>query len=116
MSDSLREVCARGDLVRGRVRTCALPRSPEGFPREAMVIEDMTGVVRAFINECKHLPIPLDAGSGEYLTEDGMFFLCSTHGAMYRVDDGYCIEGPCQGSSLNPLPVVIENGRVFLKE
>ena len=34
--------------------------------------------------------------------------LCATHGALFRIEDGHCLSGPCVGESLTPLPVSIE--------
>lgn len=111
---SWRLVCYETDLSVGQVRATPLPNSSEGFPRQALVTRDVVGELVAYLNECKHLPIPLDAGSGEYLSEGGEYFLCSTHGALFRIEDGYCIEGPCAGASLEALPLRIEEGKIYV--
>jgi nitrite reductase/ring-hydroxylating ferredoxin subunit len=110
-------VCERNTLVRGEVHIVRLPRTgPRGEPREGFVLLDASGTPRAYLNRCQHLPIPLDAGTGELLTEDGEHILCSTHGALYRLEDGYCLRGPCDGRWLEPLAIRIEHGVVYLIE
>ena len=90
------------DLASGAVRVVALP--PEGrIPREALLLRDANGVVRAYLNRCQHLPIPLDGGSRRFLAKDGSHLQCGTHGARYRISDGHCVDGPCKGAVLHAL-------------
>ncbi len=67
-------------------------RDDRGFPVEALVVRDGERV-RAYLHICKHIAIPLDAGTGEFLDEEE-HRVCVTHGALYRVSDGRCIAGP----------------------
>lgn len=95
-------------LGAGEVRAVRLTPTPDGMRREVLVLRDAEGVVRAYRNLCKHLPILLDAGSRKYLTPDGTELLCNTHGARYRREDGFCVHGPCEGASLDRVPFVVE--------
>ncbi len=81
------------------------PRERGKLHRQAVVLRDATdgGRFRAYLNECQHLAIPLGGRSGRLLTEDGKFLICRTHGALYRLNDGFCTEGPCHGTHLMPL-------------
>src|SRR5258705_313796 len=45
---------------------------------------------------------------------DGRHFQCSTHGARFRIADGYCVAGPCQGERLAAVAVTVEDGVVRL--
>jgi nitrite reductase/ring-hydroxylating ferredoxin subunit len=38
--------------------------------------------------------------------------LCATHGAEFRIEDGYCVLGPCTGQSLEPVAVKLRDGNV----
>jgi nitrite reductase/ring-hydroxylating ferredoxin subunit len=90
-------------------------RLPEGAPaREALVMLDETGALRAYTNVCQHVPIPLDAGGRKFLQEEGLL-VCATHGALYRRTDGLCVSGPCLGRRLEAVALrVREDGRVEL--
>ncbi len=88
------------DLGRDAVRVVALPPERGRIPREALVLRDRAGVVRAYLNRCQHLPIPLDGGSRRFWSADGQHLLCGTHGAHYRREDGQCVLGPCLGTNL----------------
>jgi 8-oxo-dGTP diphosphatase len=59
---------------------------------------------RAYRNICPHVPIPLDRGGEPLLTEEG-FLACRNHGALFAVDDGFCVAGPCAGESLESVAV-----------
>jgi nitrite reductase/ring-hydroxylating ferredoxin subunit len=60
---------------------------------------------RAYKNECRHRVLPLDLGGPSPMSDDGKRLLCHQHGALYSLDDGRCVLGPCTGESLIALPV-----------
>ncbi|MBX7194807.1 MAG: Rieske 2Fe-2S domain-containing protein [Sandaracinaceae bacterium] len=93
----------------GEVLVVRLP--PGRVAREAIVLRDEHGAVRAYENVCQHVPIPLDAGGGAFFDDDAQL-VCATHGAVYRRSDGECVSGPCMGRRLAALPFVIEGERV----
>ncbi|MBX3245685.1 MAG: Rieske 2Fe-2S domain-containing protein [Myxococcales bacterium] len=107
-------VCPADELAPGVVRTCLVGRDRYGLPREALVLRDADGVLRGYVNQCKHLPIPIDAGSREFFDEVGEHLLCGTHGALFRLDDGMCVAGPCEGLPLDPVEVEENGGDVFV--
>ncbi|MEM9194330.1 MAG: Rieske 2Fe-2S domain-containing protein [Myxococcota bacterium] len=76
-----------------------------GIPQTAIVFL-LAGEPKAYLNRCRHHPIPLDSGSGEVMSQDRIHLMCHTHGALYRREDGYCTEGPCEGLSLLSLRIV----------
>jgi nitrite reductase/ring-hydroxylating ferredoxin subunit len=107
-------VCARGELVGDVVKAVALPRGHDGRPREALVLLGTDGEPRAYLNRCRHLPVPIDGGSKQYLTRGGEYLICGTHGALYRRDDGVCTAGPCLKLALEAIPILEENGVLYL--
>jgi len=72
------------------------------------------GGFHAYLNRCRHMTTPLDFVRYQFFTEDGRYLVCMTHGALYEPDSGLCIEGPCKGLALYPLPVVIDRGEVLV--
>ena len=58
----------------------------------------------AYLNACPHLGTPLDwggfDGEGRFVSADSGNILCATHGAEFRLEDGYCLAGPCLGDRL----------------
>lgn len=57
----------------------------------------------AYLNVCKHLPITLDLNDDNFFTFDKAFLQCHMHGAMYEIETGYCVGGPCLGARLDAL-------------
>lgn len=107
-------VCRADELVAGDVRTAQLGYDDDGKPIQALLLRDESGAIVAYRNLCRHLPVPLDGGTGELLSEDGMHLVCGTHGATYRVHDGYCVDGPCEGMALRPLTVRRSDGDLYV--
>lgn len=71
---------------------------------------------RAFVylNSCPHIGSPLDFAPGRFLNPDKSMILCSTHGALFRIEDGYCVSGPCAEQSLRPVAFSIRDGAIYL--
>jgi nitrite reductase/ring-hydroxylating ferredoxin subunit len=102
--------CKADDLVLGDAVVVELSRGASCRPREAVLVRDLSGAPRAYLNECKHLPVPLDAGSREFFDWGKTALLCGTHGALYDLSTGYCYDGPCIGTVLDALEVREEEG------
>lgn len=115
MSETELPVCPRSELHFQDCKAIALPRGADGKPREALVLLGDDGEPRAYLNRCRHIPVPLDGGSKQYLTRSGEYLLCGTHGALYRRNDGVCITGPCLSLALEPLTLVDRNGILHLR-
>lgn len=101
------------ELGEKRALGVRLARGRHGQPRFGLVVLGPKGEPCGYMNLCKHLPVPIDSLSGDFLDEEG-FLVCRTHGARYRVEDGYCIDGPCEGESLDALEVVVEGTDLFV--
>lgn len=67
----------------------------------------------AYVNRCRHVPMTMDWVENQFLTEDGRYILCATHGAAYEPPTGECIFGPPCGKFLDRVPLTIEDGRVI---
>ena len=71
--------------------------------------------LRAYENSCPHTQGPLDWVPDQFLTREKDMILCATHGALFRIDDGHCLSGPCVGESLRQLPLCIEGDTVAVE-
>jgi len=109
-------VCHAEELYDGVVHTAQLGYDDDGLPIMAILLRNERGSIVAYRNLCRHLPIPLDAGTGELLSDDGAHLVCRTHGATYRVLDGYCVAGPCEGLALHPLFIREETGEIYVSD
>lgn len=70
--------------------------------------------VFAYLNACPHLGTPLETFPNKFLDYSGTRLMCSTHGASFRIEDGYCLRGPCVGRSLTPAPVELRGSKIVL--
>jgi nitrite reductase/ring-hydroxylating ferredoxin subunit len=105
-------VCRLDEIADGGAKGLVLP---DADGRTLRVIALRTGdAVIAYRNRCPHRGTPLDIRPDDFLDRDGRHIVCSTHGAIFRREDGYCIAGPCAGDRLEPLAVRVENGVVLV--
>jgi nitrite reductase/ring-hydroxylating ferredoxin subunit len=81
-----------------------------------IVIVQTNGARHAYINCCPHQFIPLETFPNHFLTEDKKFFVCSGHGARFKLDTGTCVSGPCFGKGLDPLLIAEKDGALYLAE
>jgi nitrite reductase/ring-hydroxylating ferredoxin subunit len=71
--------------------------------------------VFAYQNYCMHLGHPMNWQPDSFLTKDRRNIICASHGAIYEIDTGLCIGGPCMGKSLRTLPAEIRNGVIYVR-
>lgn len=65
-------------------------------------------------NRCPHLGTPLEWLENQFLDADGALIQCSTHGALFQIEDGHCLAGPCRGKYLQKVPFSIENDQILV--
>lgn len=67
-------------------------------------------------NRCPHLGTPLEWEEDKFLDQDGALIICSTHGALFQIEGGRCLAGPCKGKHLQKIPFILDNGMVMVEE
>jgi nitrite reductase/ring-hydroxylating ferredoxin subunit len=70
--------------------------------------------VFGYVNSCPHTDSPLDWVENQYMSLDKSHILCATHGAEFRIEDGFCVLGPCRGKSLAPVAVTVRDGDIVI--
>lgn len=68
----------------------------------------------AYVNQCAHVAVELDWNEGDFFTSQKDYLICSTHGAHYRPDNGFCVMGPCKGKSLKSIEVTEQNQQIII--
>lgn len=66
--------------------------------------------VHGYVDRCPHAGVSLARELDDYLGPDGALIACSWHGALFRIEDGLCVGGPCVGQRLTPWPVAVLDG------
>jgi nitrite reductase/ring-hydroxylating ferredoxin subunit len=97
-----RRLCRLDDIADGGSAGFALPAGDGGEALRVMAIR-RGGALVCYVNVCPHWGAPLDITPGRFLDRERQHILCSTHGALFRIDDGRCIRGPCLGAALAAL-------------
>jgi len=90
-------------MAHGESRVFEFPR--KGRPAQGFLIRYGDGF-RAYLNQCSHWLVPLDMGDADFFHPGIDRIACKTHGATYRLEDGFCDYGPCVGARLEAFPVV----------
>jgi nitrite reductase/ring-hydroxylating ferredoxin subunit len=101
---------------------CALDDIPDGGALE--ILAELAGapgivVLRrgedawAYRNSCPHFSIPLNYEPNTFWAYDAQLLMCAHHSAMFRFEDGVCVDGPCEGAALTPVDIRIEQRRIF---
>ena len=84
-----------------------------GVSRDIFVVRQKEGVY-AYVNSCPHTGVSLDWQPNQFLDNSGTLIQCSTHGALFRIEDGLCIHGPCVNQSLVRIHTELTEGELFL--
>jgi nitrite reductase/ring-hydroxylating ferredoxin subunit len=69
--------------------------------------------VFGYVDHCPHAGWRLGSLDDRYLNRQGELILCFGHGALFRIEDGAAIAGPCpEGARLEVWPVEVRDGAV----
>ena len=67
--------------------------------------------VHGYLNICPHAGTPLDWQPDVFLDPSKTLIQCASHGALFGIEDGLCVAGPCKGRRLSPIAVrIVESG------
>jgi naringenin degradation protein FdeD len=88
----------------------------EGLERFDMFVVRTDAGCQAYVNACPHAFTPLETFTDKFLTRAKDQILCTTHGALFNLDDGFCTSGPCAGKSLVTIPIEIVDDQIVIAE
>jgi len=102
------------EIAPGQSRKFMLPI--EGVEEECFVI-NFGGEFHAYVNRCRHIPIPMDWVDNHFFAEGGRYLMCQTHGALYQPVTGECLAGPAGacGKFLYRVPLDVERGLIYAR-
>lgn len=70
-------------------------------------------LLAGYVDRCPHAGWPLGSLDGRFLTRDLAHVLCAGHGALFALDDGACVAGPCMGARLSPWAIELRGDELF---
>jgi nitrite reductase/ring-hydroxylating ferredoxin subunit len=106
-------LCRANAIAEGEAKGFVLG---EGASRIAVFVLRHEGSIRGYVNACPHQGTPLEIFPDRFFDAPGLHLICRTHGALFRPEDGFCVAGPCAGKSLDPVPVRVMDGAVWLDD
>ena len=68
----------------------------------------------AYYNQCPHTGASLDWQPDQFLDLDKKLIQCATHDALFIINSGKCIAGPCAGEKLQALALSIKADQIHL--
>ncbi|MGE8064124.1 Rieske (2Fe-2S) protein [Pseudomonas sp. NPDC089569] len=87
MTSELEDASSRGFVLEGE-KLFAVRRS---------------GLVYVYINRCPHRGVGLEWTPDQFLDSSNSLIQCASHGALFLIENGECVAGPCAGQSLTPV-------------
>jgi nitrite reductase/ring-hydroxylating ferredoxin subunit len=82
---------------------------------QSVFVVHKNGEFFAYYNKCPHTGASLEWQEDQFLDLDKALIQCATHDALFTIDTGECISGPCVGDSLQALPISIINDEIHLE-
>jgi nitrite reductase/ring-hydroxylating ferredoxin subunit len=106
MEDAV-QLCSFDDLKDGEARGFAV----EGLRRKVVIVRK-NGSVYGYLDSCPHYAggTPMAWKTNAYLDDEGGHIACHSHGALFEIETGECVLGPCLGQSLKKVPLMIVAG------
>ncbi len=108
---SARWLCRRGDIGDGESKGFSL--ADDAASQEIFLVRRGEELY-AFANSCPHTGVELNWQPDQFLDSERCYIQCSVHGALFRLEDGLCLRGPCVGQRLRRLRLRVRGEDVYL--
>jgi len=106
LTSKLFKLCHLDELQDGSARGF----DPLAKGQDTLFVVRQGPALRSYQNSCPHWPgSPMAWRKDAYLSEDGKKIACYGHGALFDIESGQCISGPCLGEFLQALPLHIDD-------
>lgn len=102
-------VCRLVDIEDGTARGFEIG---EGVAAQHLFIIRQGTDIYAYRNSCPHAGVNLDWQPDQFLDSSAQYIQCAMHGAMFRIEDGLCVSGPCAGDALAAIPAYLQDGEI----
>jgi nitrite reductase/ring-hydroxylating ferredoxin subunit len=94
---------------------CVDVKITENKKQESVFAVKKNGGYFVYLNSCPHIGTPLNLIPNKFLSHNKNHIICSTHGALFEIETGFCIAGPCINKSLVKIPATIKDNALFIK-
>lgn len=105
-------LCAINDIEDGSAKGFL----PNERGRDSIIAVRRGQQVFVYQNRCPHYDkVRLGWKKNEFLNRDKSMIMCAAHGALFQVEDGQCVVGPCLGKTLQKINATVRGGDVFMQ-
>ena len=111
--DLERVICALHELDDPGARGFTMGRG--NWPLRGFVVR-RGAELRAYLNRCPHAGHALNLRPHVFLAPGAPLIQCSSHGALFEMENGLCLAGPCPGARLRPIALTINQGYVLVAD
>lgn len=80
----------------------------------ALLIVKRNESLFVYMNRCPHRLVYMESKPDQFLDASGHFIECSSHGALFEIDSGLCVSGPCIKQSLSRIDFSIDNDAIYI--
>jgi len=81
---------------------------------QSIFVVHKNGEFFAYYNKCPHTGASLEWLEHQFLDLDKALIQCATHDALFMIDSGECVAGPCVGDTLQNLKLSIQADEIHL--
>lgn len=110
-------ICSVSSIPAGGARPFMLARADGAggsSPFPIFVVNTRSNEYIGYLNACPHKGALLNSLSGGFFSQDRKSLECGSHGARFEIATGLCIDGPCEGKSLEPVALAVIDGDICL--
>lgn len=93
---------------------------PEGASKgfaldgEKYLIVNKAGGFYVYRNSCPHIGIALEWVEDQFLDSTKSVIQCANHGALFVIETGKCVAGPCTGQKLHAVTHQIIDSEIYI--
>ncbi len=106
-------ICSLNDIPDGGSKGIQLQTAQRSY---AMILVRLGEQCHAYENRCPHLGLPLEWQPDQFLSDDGSMIQCRSHGALFTLEQGLCVSGPCSGNHLTSITIELNQRNIYLNE
>lgn len=107
----MRVLCRSEQLAEGEA--IGIPHN-DGPLAHGYVLIRRAGKLYAYKNRCPHTGVNLEWLPNQFFDSTGHYLQCSVHGAIFDIENGHCLQGPCAGDALTTVNVEERSGEIVL--
>ena len=82
---------------------------------QAIFAVNKDGAIYIYHNRFQHLGNALEWNTDQFLNTDSTLIQCSTHGALFVIESGQCVAGPCLAKTLTVVDHDVVDDMVIVK-